>query len=133
MAQLDRPAVTSTGPRQIVTTIGEILPQDRAAVTGVVRSFAALSIGGCPACRYTLADETGEVDLMFLGRVTVLGLEQGRRCSAEGTAGLRDGRMAIWNPRYRLHPPGAADRPREQRVGVLVAAREHAIARSGAG
>ena len=95
---------TSTGPRQIVTTIGEILPQDRVAVTGVVRSFEALSIGGCPACRYTLADETGEVDLMFLGRVMIAGLEPGWRCGAEGTAADRDGRLVIWNPRYRLHP-----------------------------
>ena len=69
-----------------------------------------MTIGSGPACRYTLADETGEVDLLFLGRVVVAGLEPGSRCSAEGTAADRDGRLVIWNPRYQLYPvdsPGA--------------------------
>jgi hypothetical protein len=104
MAQLDRPADASASQRPAITTISEIRPQDRVTVTGVIGGYAALSISGCPACRYTLADETGEVDLMFLGRVAIAGLDQGRWCSAEGTAALRDDRMVIWNPRYQLHP-----------------------------
>jgi hypothetical protein len=108
MAQLDRPTGASSEPRPIITTIGEIRPQDQAAVTGVICASAALSISGCPACRYTLADGTGEVDLMFLGRVMVRGLDLGQRCSVEGTAANRDGQLVIWNPRYRLHPDDAA-------------------------
>ena len=46
---------------------------------------------------------------MFLGRVMVRGLDLGRRCSVEGTAGDRDGQLVIWNPRYQLHPDDAAD------------------------
>jgi len=133
MAQLDRPTAGSAGPRPVITAIDEIRPQARVAVTGVICGYAALSISGCPACRYTVADAAGEVDLMFLGRLMIAGLEPGRRCSAEGTAAVRDGRLVIWNPRYRLHPPGAAVRPHEQRASILVAAREHAIAGSGAG
>jgi len=140
MAQLERPAAASAGPRPVVSAIGEIQPQDRVAVTGVIRAFAALSIGGCPACRYTLADATGEVDLMFLGRIAIRGLEQGWRCGARGTAAARDGRMVIWNPRYQLYPADAAgqrrgiqdhsrhdDHPRRAADRVLVATGDRSI------
>jgi hypothetical protein len=104
MAQLERPAAAADSRPGVVTvtTIGEIRPQDRVQVAGVIRSKAAMSIGGCPACRYTLADETGEVDLLFLGRVLIAGLEGGTRCIAEGRAAARDGRIVIWNPRYQV-------------------------------
>ena len=74
------------------------------AVSGALVDAAALSISGCPACRYTLDDGTGQVDLLFLGRVMVAGLEVGRRCAAEGAVAERDGRTVIWNPRYQLLP-----------------------------
>jgi hypothetical protein len=102
MAQLERPTADRELSSPVVTTIGEIRPQDRVLVTGVIRSKAALSISGFPACRYTLADETGEVDLLFLGRVLIAGLETGLHCVAEGRAVARDGRIAVWNPRYQV-------------------------------
>jgi hypothetical protein len=82
--------------------IGDIRPQQRVLVTGVITAAAAMSISGCPACRYTLKDETGEVDLLFLGRVVVAGLELGRGCTAEGAVAERDGALVVWNPRYQL-------------------------------
>jgi hypothetical protein len=104
MAQLQRPTATEEVERPVVTTIGEICPQDRVRLTGIIRSKAALSISGCPACRYTLADGTGEVDMLFLGRVLIAGLETGLHCIAEGRAAARDGRIVVWNPRYRVLP-----------------------------
>jgi hypothetical protein len=104
MAQLQRPTATEEVERPVVTTIGEIRPQDRVRLTGIIRSKAALSISGCPACRYTLADGTGEVDMLFLGRVLIAGLETGLHCIAEGRAAARDGRIVVWNPRYRVLP-----------------------------
>jgi hypothetical protein len=102
VAQLERPTAARETPRPIVTTIGEIQPQDRVRVTGVIRSKAAMSISGFPACRYTLADETGEVDLLFLGRVMIMGLDTGLHCVAAGRAAARDGRIVVWNPRYQV-------------------------------
>jgi hypothetical protein len=108
MAQLERPTLAPSRPshRPLVATIGEIRPQDEVRVTGVIRSKAAMSLSGCPACRYTLADPTGEVDLMFLGRVLIQGLDEGRYCIAEGRAAARDERIVIWNPRYQVLPHG---------------------------
>src|SRR5262249_18169834 len=41
-------------------------------------------------------------DLLFLGRAAVRGIETGVRCAVEGRAVAWDGRLAIWNPWYRL-------------------------------
>ncbi len=82
--------------------IGEVRSQQHVAVSGVIRSSTAMALRGCPACRYRLADGTGDLDLMFLGRITVPGLVPGRRCRAEGTAATRDGRIVLWNPRYQV-------------------------------
>jgi RecG-like helicase len=102
MAQLERPTVATPDRRELMTSIGDIRPQDHVRVTGVIRSKAAMAISGCPACRYTLADRTGEVDLLFLGRVLIAGLETGVTCIAEGRAAARDGSVVIWNPRYEV-------------------------------
>lgn len=87
--------------------IAEVEPRALADVTGTIRSWHAMALAGTPACRYVLADETGELDLLFLGRVKVAGLEPGRRCRAEGRASIRDDRIVIWNPRYLLFPAEA--------------------------
>jgi hypothetical protein len=102
MAQLERPTAADEVRRPAVTTIGEVRPQDLVRITGIVRSKAALAISGTPACRYTLADGTGEVDLLFLGRVLIAGLDTGLHCVAEGRAAARDGRIVIWNARYQV-------------------------------
>jgi len=82
--------------------IGEVQVQERVAVRGFIVSGTPMALCGTPACRYALADATGELDLMFLGRIAVPGLEPGRRCIAEGKAAARDDRIVLWNPRYQL-------------------------------
>ncbi len=103
MTEPDQQAHTPTGK---IRPIREVQPQQRVAVRGEIRSSTAMALRGCPACRYVLTDGTGELDLMFLGRVEVRGLEKGRRCTAEGTAATRDDRIVLWNPRYQLEPVG---------------------------
>jgi len=109
MAQLERPTAARPDRREVVTSTGDIRPQDHVRVTGVITSKAALSISGFPGCRYTLGDGTAEVDLLFLGRVLVAGLDTGLTCIAEGTATVRDGAIVIWNPRYDVVAAGPAD------------------------
>ena len=69
-----------------VTSIGAAREQTRVDVRGVIRSVDAVSLGGIPTCRCTLADGTGEIDLLFLGRAAVAGLR------APGDAAARSGR-----------------------------------------
>jgi hypothetical protein len=90
-----------------VTSIAGARPQTKVDVSGVIRAVDSVSIGGIPTCRCTLADDTGEIDLLFLGRPAVTGLGQGRRCRAVGTAATRGHRTVLWNPRYWLEPAEA--------------------------
>jgi CheY-like chemotaxis protein len=100
--------------------IATVRVQSRVTVTGVIRSVSTESIAASPAVRCVLADGSGQIDMLFLGRESVAGLVPGRRCTATGRACVHRGRMVIWNPGYELEPaepdagegdgPGAADR-----------------------
>ena len=106
-----------------ITLIGGARQQAKVDVRGVIRSADVVSVGGIPTCRCTLADDTGEIDLLFLGRAAVAGLQPGRRCRAVGTAAARDRRATLWNPRYWLEPPdpAVARLPRPFAVDTLLA------------
>jgi hypothetical protein len=106
-----------------VSSIGGARQQAKVDVRGVIRSADAVSLGGIPTCRCTLADDTGEIDLLFLGRAAVTGLEPGRRCRAVGTAATRDHRAVLWNPRYWLEPaePAVAYLPKPLAIDTPLA------------
>jgi hypothetical protein len=91
-----------------VTSIAAARQQAKVDVRGVIREVDVVSLAGTPAFRCLLADDTGQIDLLFLGRAAVAGLEPGRRCRAVGTVAARDGRAVLWNPRYWLEPPAPA-------------------------
>jgi hypothetical protein len=84
--------------------IGDVRPRELVTVSGVILKGTAMALRGCPACRYALTDGTGELDLIFLGRIEVVGLEAGREIRAEGRAAVRDDRIVLWNPHYQLMP-----------------------------
>ena len=90
--------------RPAVCRIGDVRSQDRVHLTGTIREAGTISIGNAPAWRCVLADDTGELDLLFLGRTAVAGLAEGTRCVVEGTATPRQGRLTVWNPRYQADP-----------------------------
>lgn len=102
-APLIRPA-SATGPDgpDRALEIGAVRPQQRVQVTGTITSATPMALGGAPACRYTVADGTGQLDLMFLGRVAVGGLAVGQRVTAGGRAAQREDRTVIWNPWYQV-------------------------------
>ncbi len=108
MTDAASPGSSADRPRFVVMSIGEASPQVRVDVSGMICSVRVLGIGGAPACSYTLADGTGQLDLLFLGRIQVPGLENGCRCRAEGMVAIRDDRHVIWNPRYRIEPADRA-------------------------
>jgi RecG-like helicase len=97
------------GGRPIARQIAEVRPRSRVVVTGTVRTTETVTVGRSASYRVVLRDDTGELDLLFLGRSTVAGIGVGTRCSVEGTAQLRGGRLVVWNPLYKLEP---ADRIR---------------------
>jgi two-component system, OmpR family, sensor histidine kinase KdpD len=89
------------------TRISDVRVQDRVKVTGTIISAQTAAIGSSLGYRCVLADGTGQLDLLFLGRAVIAGLAAGTRCSIEGVVAARGARFAVWNPRYEVQPAQA--------------------------
>jgi len=55
-----------------------------------------------PTLEAELFDGSAPIELVWLGRRRIAGIEPGRRLVARGRVGLHDGRLAIYNPWYEL-------------------------------
>lgn len=74
----------------------------RASVSGVLRSVTLRPREGVPALEAELYDGSGTLDLVWLGRRQIAGIEPGRRVKVDGMVCLVDGRRTVFNPRYEL-------------------------------
>jgi amino acid transporter len=74
----------------------------RVRVAGVIRATRIQPKGGVPTLECVVADGTGSMSVVFLGRRQIAGLEPGRRVVVEGMVGSHQGRLAILNPGYEL-------------------------------
>jgi hypothetical protein len=88
----------------ITVPTARLIPRERVSLTGVIHDTITVSVGGSPSYRCVLATDEGDLDLLFLGRAAIAGLIAGSRCDIQGTVTVHCGRLAIWNPRYRLLP-----------------------------
>jgi RecJ-like exonuclease len=59
-----------------------------------------------PTLQAELFDGSDSVELVWLGRRRITGVEPGRRIVVRGRVGRHDGHKAIYNPWYELLPPG---------------------------
>lgn len=81
--------------------------RSRGKVAGVLRSVVLRPREGVPTLEAELFDGSGALDLVWLGRRTIDGIEPGRRIRVEGMVCDVDGRRTMFNPRYELRPrPG---------------------------
>jgi len=60
-----------------------------------------------PTLQAELFDGTDSVQLVWLGRRRIAGIEPGRKIMVRGRVGLHEGRRAIYNPWYELLAPAA--------------------------
>jgi len=83
--------------------------QDRAhvCVIGMLRTVTIQPRGGSPSLQAELWDGSGSVDVIWIGRRRIAGIEPGRVLRAEGRITQRDGRRVMFNPRYELQPTGS--------------------------
>ncbi|OLT53066.1 OB-fold nucleic acid binding domain-containing protein [Cellulosimicrobium sp. CUA-896] len=87
--------------------VSELPNRRRARVTGVLRSVVLRPREGVPTVEVELFDGSGTIDLVWLGRRRIAGVEPGRRALVEGLVCDVDGRRTMFNPRYELLPrPG---------------------------
>ena len=74
----------------------------RVRIAGTVQVIRQDRIGGMPALGVELCDGPGRIDLVWLGRASIPGIEPGSTVVAEGRLGVRRGRATMFNPRYEL-------------------------------
>jgi hypothetical protein len=79
--------IASATARQRTVLRGKIL-----SVVGFERPFVRTDV--------VIGDETGTINLRFMGRASVPGLELGRIVVVEGTPGIIRGALTMLNPLY---------------------------------
>lgn len=73
-----------------------------ATVYGVLRTVTLRPRAGVPSLEAQLYDGSGTVELVWLGRRRIGGIEPGRRLIATGRVAVHAGRRTIFNPAYEL-------------------------------
>jgi amino acid transporter len=98
-------------PMEGCTPIGELVYRQRSRIRGRVHSVRVQPWSSVQALECTVVDGTGAVNVVFLGRKTIAGLEVGTKITAEGMVGKHDSRLAMINPSYELIQPAARENP----------------------
>jgi len=86
------------------TLVGRCGDRQQVCVVGMLRTVTIQPRGQSPALQAELWDGSGTVDLVWIGRRRIAGIEPGRVLRAEGRMTQRDGRRVMFNPRYELRP-----------------------------
>lgn len=103
-AELDAEELQRDLDRQGATPIAACVERRRFRVSGTLRTVTLRPRGGAPALEAELYDGSDVINLIWLGRRKIIGIEPGRRLSAEGLVSVQDGRKVIFNPKYELRP-----------------------------
>lgn len=78
-----------------------------AIFAGTITQIRTLEIGLSIALQCTLQDDTGNLRLLFTGRMEIPGIAIGTKCMIEGTPGLFQEKVTVINPLYQItdEPP----------------------------
>jgi amino acid transporter len=91
------------------TPIADVQYRQHARIAGRVHTMRVQPHAGVANLECTLVDDTGGINLVFLGRRSLAGIKVGTRMIAEGTVGEDDHHhLAILNPIYELLPDNAS-------------------------
>lgn len=90
----------SVGATQIV----DAPRRQKTRLAGVVRGVTLRPVGGVPALEADLFDGSGSVDVIWLGRRRITGIDPGTQLVVEGRIGEQRGRLMMFNPAYALLP-----------------------------
>ncbi|MDR0945964.1 MAG: hypothetical protein LBM66_07370 [Bifidobacteriaceae bacterium] len=85
--------------------IARLRERSRATVLGHVRSVTFSPAGGAPAFAAEVADTTGTVRVVWLGRREIPGIVPGRRLVLRGLVTKSGSEWCLRDPRYELLPP----------------------------
>ncbi|MET9801659.1 OB-fold nucleic acid binding domain-containing protein [Streptomyces sp. NPDC006368] len=88
------------------TPISDCADRQIVTVTGTLRTVTLRPRAGVPALEAELFDGTAPLDMVWLGRRSIVGIEPGRRLIASGRISMSHGRRVLFNPKYELRPLG---------------------------
>ncbi|MFI8433842.1 OB-fold nucleic acid binding domain-containing protein [Streptomyces sp. NPDC079020] len=88
------------------TRISECSDRQIVKVAGTLRTVTLRPRAGVPALEAELFDGTAPLDVVWLGRRSIVGIEPGRRLIASGRVAMSHGRRVLFNPKYELRPLG---------------------------
>lgn len=86
------------------TAIADCTNRSYVCVAGTVRTVTLRPLGGVPTLEAELYDGSGIVELVWLGRRRIVGVEPGRSLVARGRLTTDGDRRTIFNPLYDLLP-----------------------------
>jgi hypothetical protein len=101
-AELEAEELQKTSDEEGATPIKACTARRRACVAGTLRTVTLRPRGGAPALEAELYDGSDVINLVWLGRRRIAGIEPGRLVRAEGLVSVQDGRKVMFNPRYEL-------------------------------
>lgn len=84
------------------TPVEDLKDRTPATVTGVLRSVVLRPRENVQTVEAELFDGSGSIDLIWLGRRRIAGIDPGRRVRVEGLVCDIRGRRTMYNPRYEL-------------------------------
>jgi hypothetical protein len=99
---LDAAALESEVEKLPCEKLRDIAQGENVVVGGRVRSVRFTPTENVPVLEAELFDGSAAIQLVWLGRRRIAGIEPGRRLLARGRVGLHDSRLAIYNPWYEL-------------------------------
>lgn len=76
--------------------------RQRVDLTGRIHSMQVQPWSGIATLDVTLADDHGQIHVVFLGRRAIPGMSAGRRLRVQGMVGQHRGQLALLNPNYQL-------------------------------
>jgi hypothetical protein len=85
----------------------ELPDRELVRVAGTLRTVTLRPRAGVPALVAELYDGSGAINLVWLGRRQIPGIEPGRALIASGRVTRDHDQPVIFNPRYELRPVGA--------------------------
>ncbi|GAA3376615.1 OB-fold nucleic acid binding domain-containing protein [Streptomyces sannanensis] len=88
------------------TPISDCHDREIVKVTGTLRTVTLRPRAGVPALEAELYDGTAPLDVVWLGRRQIVGIEPGRKLIASGRISMSHGRRVLFNPKYELRPIG---------------------------
>jgi hypothetical protein len=106
-AELEAEELQRTSGEEGAIPIAHCAERQRVRVAGTLRTVTLRPRGGVPSLEAELYDGSDVINLVWLGRRKIAGIEPGRILRAYGLVSIQDGRRTMFNPRYELRGAGS--------------------------